>query len=80
MNYLQTKDCAKETICTPSYCNIFVGHSERKHMYPFIKSFSSVYLRFVDEIFSWSGNKKNGIKFLNEFNAKQECIKFEYQI
>ena len=50
-------------------------------MYPFIKGFSLIYLRFIDDIFCISaGNRKDLMKFLNELNAKQKSIKFEYQI
>ena len=50
-------------------------------MYPFIKGFSLIYLRFIDDIFCISaGNRKDLMKFLNELKTKQKSIKFEYQI
>ena len=80
-NYLQTKGCDMGTICAPSYANIFMDHFEEKLIYPFIKGFPLIYLRFIDNIFFiWTGNKKNVMKFLNEFNTKHEFIKFQYQI
>ena len=80
-NYLQTKGCAMGTICALSYANIFMDHFEKKLIYPFIKGFSLIYPRFIDGIFfTWNGNKKNIIKFLNELDTKHESIKFEYQI
>ena len=54
---------------------------EKKLIYPFIKEFLLICLRFIDDIFFiWTGNKKDLMKFLNELNAKHESIKFEYQI
>ena len=80
-NYLQAKACAMGTICAPSYANIFMDHFEKKLIYPFIKGFSLIYLRFIDDIFFiWTGNKKDLMKFLNELDTKHESIKFEYQI
>ena len=50
-------------------------------MYPFIKGFSLIYLRSIDDIFFISaGNRKDLMKFLNELKTKQKSIKFEYQI
>ena len=49
-SYLQMKGCAMGTICAPSYANIFMDHFERKFIYPFIKTFSLIYLRFIDDI------------------------------
>ena len=80
-NYLQIKGCAMETICAPSYANIFMDHLERKFIYPFIKTFSLVYLRFIVHKFSiWTGNKTDLTNFVNELNAKRLSIKFEYEI
>ena len=51
-NYLQTRGCAMGTICAPSYGNISMDHFEKKKLiYPFIKGFSLIYLRFIDGIF-----------------------------
>ena len=59
-NYLQTKGCAMGTICALSYANIFMDHFEKKLIYPFIKGFSLIYLRFIDDIFFlWTGNKND---------------------
>ena len=68
-------------ICTPSYVNIVMAHFERKFIYPFIKAFSLMYLRFIDDIFFiWKGSKIDIEKFLNELNSKHSSIKFEYEI
>ena len=69
------------TICAPSYGNIFMDHFERKFIYPFIKTFSLIYLRFIDDIFFiWTGSKTDLENFLNELNTKHPSIKFEYEI
>ena len=69
------------TICAPSYANIFMDHFERKFIYPFIKTFSLIYLRFIDDIFfKWTGSKTDLETFLNELSAKHPSIKFEYEI
>ena len=68
-NYLQIKGCTMGTICAPSYTNIFMDNFERKFIYSFIKTFSLIYLTFIDDIFFvWTGSKTNLGKFLNELN------------
>ena len=80
-NYLQIKGCAMGTICAPSYANIFMDHLERKFIYPLIKTFSLIYLRFIDDIFFiWTGSKTDLEKFLNALNTKHPSIKFDYEI
>ena len=67
--------------CAPSYINMFTDYFERKITYPFIKGFSLIYVRFIEDIFfTLTGNKKDLMKFLNELNTKHQSIKFEYQI
>ena len=72
------KGCAVGTICAPSYANIFVNHFERKFIYPVIKAFSLLYLRFIEDI--WTDSITDLEKNLNELNAKHPSIKFEYEI
>ena len=68
-------------ICAPSYANIFMDHFKRKLIYPFIKTFSLIYLRFIDYIFFiWTGSKADLEKFVNELNTKFPSTKFEYEI
>ena len=68
------------TICAPSYANVFMDHFEKELIYPFIKEFSLIYLRFIDDIFFiWTVNN-DLMRFLNELNTKHESIKFEHQI
>ena len=69
------------TICAPSYANALMDHFERKLKYPFIKIFSFIYFRFIDDIFFiWRNSKTDVEKNLNEFNAKHPSIQFEYEI
>ena len=69
------------TICAPSYTNILMDHFKRKFIYPFIKTLSLKYFRFINDIFFiWTGSKADLEKFLNELNAKHPSIKFEYKI
>ena len=57
-NYLQIKGFVVGTICAPSYTNIFMDHFERKFIYPFIKTFSLIYVRCIDHIFLiWTGSE-----------------------
>ena len=79
-NYLQ-KDEGMGTICAPSYTNIFMGHFKRKFIYPFIKTFSLTYPRFIDDlVFIRTGSKTDLGKLLNEVNTEHPSIKFEYEI
>ena len=57
-----------------------MDHFGKKIIYPFIKEFSLIYLRFIDDIFFiWTVNN-DLMRFLNELNTKHESIKFEHQI
>ena len=69
------------TICSPSYANIFMEHFERRFICPFIKTFSLICFKFIDDIFFiWTGSKTDVENFLNELNTKHPSIKFEYDI
>ena len=58
-----------------------MDHFERKFIYPFIKTFLLIYLRFIDDIFFiWTGSKTDLEKFLNELNTNHSSIKFENEI
>ena len=50
-HYSQTMDSAMGTICAPSYANIFMANFEAKHIYPYIKEISVLYLRYINDIF-----------------------------
>ena len=49
--YLKIKGCAMETICAPSYANIFMTEFEGNYIYPLIKNKSATYLRYIDDIY-----------------------------
>ena len=58
--------CAMGTVCTPSYANLFMGQFEEKHIYPFIKVMSLLYLRYTDGIFIiWKETKEQLITLIN---------------
>ena len=50
-HFLQIKGGTMETICAAPYENIFMNHFERKYIYPLIEGKSSIYLRYIDDIF-----------------------------
>ena len=80
-HYLQTMGCAMGTICAPSYANIVMANFEAKHIYPYIKEKSLLYLRYIDDIFMiWKGTKVELITFIKELNEKHKTIKFDFQI
>ena len=57
--YLQIKDCAMGTICAPTYANTFISEFKERYIYPLIKSKSSSYLRFIDNIFMILNKSEN---------------------
>ena len=80
-HYLQTTSCALGTICALSYANIFMAIFEAKHIYPYIKEKSLLYLRYIDDIFMiWKGTKVELLTFIKELNEKHKTIKFDFQI
>ena len=77
--YLQIKDCAMGTICSPSYASIFMSEFEEKHIYLLMKSKSVIYLRYIDDIFMvWSKSESELRHFMNELNQKYQSIKFHF--
>ena len=69
------------TICAPSYSNIFMDHFERKYIRQFLQELSSIYLRFMDDIYSiWTRSKEQLTRNLHGLSAKHDSIKFEYKI
>ena len=80
-HYLQTMGYAMGTICAPPYANIFMANFEAKHIYPYIKEKSLLYLRYIDDIFMiWKGTKVELITFIKELNEKHKTIRFDFQI
>ena len=79
-HYLQTMSCAMGTICAPSYANIFMATFEAKHIYPYIKEMSLLYLRYIDDIFMIrKGTKVELVTFIKELNEKHKTIKLDFQ-
>ena len=69
-NYLKIKSCSMGAICAPSYANIFMDHFDRKFIYLLIKTFSLIYLSFIDDIiFILNTHQLN----LNMKYRKKEC-------
>ena len=78
---LQTMGCAMGTVCAPSCANIVMVNFEAKHIYPYIKENSLLYLTYADDIFMiWKGAKAELITFIKELNEKHKTIKFDFQI
>ena len=72
--------CAMGRICAPSYAKIFMANFEAKHICPYIKEMSLLYLRYIDDIFMiWKGTKVELIIFITELNEKHKTIKFDFQ-
>ena len=81
LNNLQTMGCDMGTMCAPSYENIFMANFEAKHIYPYIKELSLLYLRYIDDKFTiWKGTKAELMTFIEELNEKHKTIKFDFQI
>ena len=81
LHFLQKMGCPMGTKCAPSYANIFMGDFEEKHIYPFNNQYSTVYLRYIDDIFMiWKGTKEQLDNFNKDLNEKHPTIKFEFEI
>lgn len=58
-----------------------MDHFEEKFIYSFIKAFSFIYLRIIDDIFLYEHAVKHiWNNFLRELNTKQLSIKSEFKI
>ena len=80
-HYLQTKGCAMGTKCAPCYANLFMGKFETTYIYPKIKDFSRLYLRYIDDIFMiWNGTKHELHCFVEELNISHATIKFDVEV
>ena len=70
--YLQITISAMGIICVPFYANIFMVSFEAKHIYPFIKEMSLLYLRYIEDIFMISkGTKVELMTFIKGPSEKQ---------
>ena len=80
-NYSHIKGTLMGTICALSYANILMEHFEGKFIYPPIKTFLLIYLRFIDDIFFlWTGSKKDLENLLNKLNTERSSIKFKCKV
>ena len=53
---------------------------EAKHICPYIKEMSLLYLRYIDDIFMiWKGTKVELITFIKELNEKHKTINLDFQ-
>ena len=69
------------TICAPTYVNIFMENFEAKHIYPYIKEKSLLYLRYIDDMFMiWKGTKAELMTIMKELNEKHKTIKFDFKV
>ena len=68
-----------QSLC--SYANIFMANFEAKHIYPYIKEMSLIYLRYIDDIFMiWKGTEAELMTFIKDLNEKHKTIKFDFQV
>ena len=66
------------TICAPAYANLFMGKFENDNIYPHIKEFSKLYLRYIDDIFmTWTGSFDAFKNFIDKLNSCHSSIKFD---
>ena len=78
INYLQKIGVAMGTKCAPTYANIFMGDFEEKYIYPFLGQCSTLYLRFIDDIFMiWNGSQDELNTFIETLNQQHNTIKFD---
>ena len=55
-----------------------MGDFEEKYIYPFLGQNTTLYLRFIDDIFMiWNGTKKELDSFIETLNRKHNTIKFD---
>ena len=77
-HFLQTSGVSMGTKCALSYANLFMGNFEKTHILPLIQEKSSLYLRFIDDIFFiWNGTEEELKSFINRVNRAHPTIKFE---
>lgn len=50
-NFLQTSGVSMGTKCALSYANLFMGHFENTFIHPHIQNKSTLYLKYIDDIF-----------------------------
>ena len=69
IHYLQIKGCAMGTICVPVYGNIFMANFELNYIYPYIKDKTTMFLRFIDDLFMiWTCSEQELLVFMSDLN------------
>ena len=77
-NFLQTSGVSMGTKCAPSYANLFMGYFEKKFIYPHLIDKSSLYLRYIDDIFIISNGTEEELNtFIKTVNEAHPTIKFD---
>ena len=77
-NFLQTSGVSMGTKCAPTYANLFMGYFENTFNYPHIENKSTLYLRYIDDIFMlWNGTEKELTDFIKMLDSAHPTIKFE---
>ena len=52
-----------------------MANFEAKHMYPYIKEMSLLYLRYIDDIYIiWKGTKAELITFIKKLTEKHKML------
>ena len=70
-----------DTICAPSYANVFLGLFESKFIYPLIRGKCNLYTRFIDDIFLiWKGTEKELVGTITKLNASHHSIKIRLKL
>ena len=78
INYLQTNGASMGTKCAPNYANLFMAYFEETFIYPRIIGNSTLYLRYIDDIFLiWKGTRQDLEAFIEEINSVHNTIKFD---
>ena len=77
-NFLQTNGVSMGTKCAPSYANLFMGKFEETYILPQLLNKSSLYLRYIDDIFFiWKNSEAELKSFIKEINKVHPTIKFD---
>ena len=79
-HYLQKMGSAMDTICATFYANIFLANFEAKHIYPYIKDMSLLYLRYIDDIFMIQKDTTAELMiFMKDLKEKHKTVKFHHE-
>ena len=69
-----------DAICATFYANIFLANFEAKHIYPYIKDMSLLYLRYIDDIFMIQKDTTAELMiFMKDLKEKHKTVKFHHE-